>query len=61
VPDPEKLLENYIIVYEQGIAGWTQQSKAEIFWFTCKVMLTVEKWKPYNECGPGRIKLYFSV
>ncbi len=49
VPDPEIIMKNYVIAYEQGLGSLDPKDKENIIWFTCEVMPAVEKnWKPYN-------------
>ena len=43
VPDPEIIMKNYVIAYEQGLGSLNPEDKEDIIWFTCKVMPAVEK------------------
>jgi len=58
VPDPEIIMKNYVIAYEQGLGSLNPEEKEDIIWFTCKVMPAVGKnWKPYNTTR--KVKSYF--
>jgi len=57
VPDPEIIMKNYVLAYEQGLGSLEPEDKDDIIWFTCEVMPAVEKnWKPYNAT---KVKSYF--
>jgi len=43
VPDPEIIMKNYVLAYEQGLGSLEPQDKDDIIWFTCEVMPAVEK------------------
>jgi len=43
VPDPEIIMKNYVIAYEQGLGSLDPEDKENIIWFTCEVMPAVEK------------------
>jgi len=39
-----KILQNYVIAYNQILSGLDPQDQEEIIWFTCKVIPAVENW-----------------
>jgi len=43
IPDPNKLLTEYSMAYENGLSKLQQQAQANLMWFTCKVMPAVQK------------------
>ena len=59
VPHCDAISLAYGVAYEQGWAALQPEDKANIIWFTCKVMPAVQKnWKPYQV---GQVKNYFDV
>ena len=48
IPDPKQVMHNFFEAYEYGWNKLNNKAKEELVWFTCSVLLAVQKaWKPF--------------
>jgi len=60
--DLANMMNNYFKAYDTGFNKLDHKNKEEIIWFTCRVMLAVQKsWKPFVPQGTKSQQYYTAV